>query len=119
MLFCYGEKAYRGKRGAYYVMEGRYRRYVTAFDVRERYYTPFTTLPEDIDRIIWEYSKQLNCLHSNWGSFVYHLTYSQLRTLRNGFQQYVRPSNYLVHVFDHYNPDSRIYKKALRQLTNY
>ena len=118
-FFYYGQPAFKGTRGAFFINEGSNKRYVNSLDIKKRKYQKLTSLPNDIDKIIWRYTEELNCIERNWGQFIYHLTLNQLYTLRHASGIYIRPKHYIRFALENLSPTCRIYRKALRQLSNY
>ena len=124
MKFYYQKKVTRGNNGAYYyVEESGYRRYVCFWDCRPRNIpTLFLKLPKEINEIIWNYKRQLECSTLRWDSFLMSLTaaqYSHFRIRVKRHPEHLNVKQLIHYTLFNFPINSRIYKKAEKQLLNY
>ena len=126
MTYCYFQKkVQKTNRKAYYFIESSgFRRYVNSFDVIKREGIPFIlpNLPRELNDKIWHMKCQLECLHKRWDAFIMSLTANQhilFVRLKQALVGYLRPRFFIAFALDSFPHNSRIYKKAKRQLLNY
>ena len=125
MNSCYFQKKVtKGTLGGYYYVESSgYRRYVCFWDVRKRKIPVlFSNLPVELNKIIWHYKRQLECSEKRWDNFLMDLTTHQYHDLKKKVKahtDHVRVAEFIGFALRSFPANSRIYKKAAKQLLNY
>ena len=114
----------RGANGAYfYIEQTGYRRYVNFWDVKVRQIPVlFQNLPTELNTIIWHYKQQLECAEKRWDSFIMDLTHNQYHLFKckvKTHNEHVCVHNFIWFAIHSLPAESRIYKKAVKQLLNY
>ena len=124
MDFFYQTKVIKGTFGAYFFIEPtNYKRYVSFWDVRKRSkkdWNLFSQLPDSINQIIWHFKRQLECSEERWDNFLMSLTtpqYISFKSKTKGNAVYVK--GYISFALQKFPAESRIFKKAEKQLFNY
>jgi len=124
MSFYYQQKVKKGTNGAYYYIEpSGYRRYVSFWDVRKRKIPAlFPNLPVELNRLIWHFKQQLECSEKRWDNFIMDLTtyqYINLKKKVKAHTDHVCVAKFIDFALHSFPANSRIYKKAAKQLLNY